>query len=583
MNTNSKSIYILGISCFYHDSAAAILKDGVLLAAAQEERFTRKKHDESFPKNAINYCLSCAGISMDDINYVGFYEKPLLKFERIVLDFIKSLFREYKIFLTAMPVWMKQKLWIRGIIKKELNYNGPVYFSEHHMSHAASSFFVSPFREAAILTIDGVGEWATTSYGHGSENKIKLLGEIHYPNSLGLFYSTITHYLGFKPNSAEYKVMGLAPYGKPKYANTLYEFIKIHEDGSCKISKKLAKSYYNTSGFEKKMKTMLGFSKRNPEDPVGQCHKDLAASVQEITNHAMVKMAKHVRKETGLENLCLAGGVALNCVANSEVLKSSGFKNIFIQPASGDAGGALGVSYFIWHHVLDKDRTFEMKHCFWGPNFKEGEVKLFLDKKDVKYEILPEDELLRKTAELISQQNIVGWFQGRMEWGPRALGARSILADPMNSQNWQRVNLKIKFRESFRPFAPSVIRERLNEYFEFPHESPYMLFTADVKKENIPAVTHVNKTARLQTVDKKTNPLYYDLIKEFGRLTGCPVLINTSFNIRGEPIVCTPEDAFNTFIKTDMDYLIIGNFILGKKDVLEKYPFVKPVISKHAD
>src|SRR3989344_6549177 len=422
----NKPIYILGISCFYHDSAATLLKDGRIIAAAQEERFTRKKHDESFPENAIAYCLKEAGITPSDLSYVGFYEKPLLKFERILIDFIKSWPRDYLTFLKAIPQWLKQKLWIKVAVRK-LGYNGPVYFAEHHMSHASSAFFASPFKEAAILTVDGVGELATTAYGYGNGNKIKLAQEIHYPDSLGLFYSIITYYLGFKPNSAEYKVMGLSPYGKPEYINQLAEFININDDGGFKINRDKIPSYYNTGGFEKQFKRILGFSKRKPEEPLLQCHKNLAASLQMITDEAMVKMARYVHDKTGSDNLCMAGGVALNCVANSKILKESGFKNIFIQPASGDAGGALGIAYYIWHQVLNRPERSIMEHCYLGPAYDNGNIKKMLDAKEVSYEFMEEEALVKKTAALINEQKVVGWFQGRMEWGPRALGNRSIL------------------------------------------------------------------------------------------------------------------------------------------------------------
>ncbi|MDO8495064.1 MAG: carbamoyltransferase [bacterium] len=577
-------IYILGISCFYHDSAVVLIKDGQLIAAAQEERFTRKKHDDSFPAKAVEYCLKEAGITPANLSYVAFYDKPLLKFERIVTSFINSWPHGYKTWLRAMPVWLKEKLWTKVAISKNLpGYNGPIYFTEHHMSHAASSFFVSPFKEAAVLTVDGVGEWATTTWGVGKENKIELKKEIHFPESLGLFYSILTYYLGFKPNSAEYKVMGLAPYGHPKYVEVLRNLIKIYADGSFALNKKVFKGFYELGGFEKALARYFGFEKRKPEDPLEQKHKDLAASLQFITNEAMVTMAKHIQKETGLENLCMAGGVALNCVASSEVLKKSGFKNIFIQPAAGDAGGALGAAYYIWHQVLGNSRDFVQKHCFYGPEFGDEQIKIMLDKKEVVAEHLADEWLFNRVAQLIADQKVIGWFQGRMEWGPRSLGARSILADARNKGNWQRVNLKIKFRESFRPFAPSVLEEDSLEYFDFVEPAPYMLFTAKVKKDDVPAVTHVDKTARLQTVNQETNPRYHRLISEFKKITGCPVIINTSFNVRGEPIVCTPEDAFNTFIKTDLDFLVLGNYLLDKKEVIKKYPFVPPQISSSAD
>ena len=575
--------YILGISCYYHDSAAVLIKNGQLIAAAQEERFTRKKHDESFPANAIKFCLTYEGINIKDIYCVGFYDKPLLKFERIVEGFIKSWPQDYKMFIRAMPMWLKDKLWVKNKIKKELNYKGPIYFSEHHMSHAASTFFVSPFKEAAILTVDGVGEWATTAFGLGRGNKIDMIKEINYPDSLGLFYSFFTYYLGFKPNSGEYKIMGLAPYGRPIYEDKIRRLISVFSDGSFKLSPTIFKSFYETGNIEKKFENIFSQPRRSSSDKLEQFHKDIAASIQKITNEIMVTMANYIYKETGANSLCLAGGVALNCVANSHILKNTPFKKIFIQPAAGDAGGALGAAYYIWHQIFKNERNFVMEHANWGPKFSNEEIKEFLDKKDVEYKFMDYDQLLKTTADLVNKQNVIGWFQGRMEWGPRALGNRSILADPRNKENWQRVNLKIKFRESFRPFAPSVIQDYASEFFDFPFPSPYMLFVAGVKTDSIPAVTHVDKTARLQTVSSKSNPLYYRLLEEFRDLTGCPVLINTSFNIRGEPIVCTPEDAFSTFIKTDIDYLILGNFILDKEVILKKYPFVKPEISPDVD
>lgn len=597
----SKPIYILGISCFYHDSAAALIKDGQLVAAGQEERFTRKKHDDSFPSKAMEYCLQEAGIASAEISYVGFYDKPLLKFERIVSSFISSWPGQYRWWLKSMPIWLKDKLWTKQIIQKNLpGYLGPIYFSEHHLSHAASAFFVSPFQEAAVLTVDGVGEWATASWGIGRDNKITLKKEIYLPDSLGLFYSVITDFLGFKPNSAEYKVMGLAPYGTPCFLDTLQELLAIREDGSFEINKKLL-NFYHFAGFDKKLAKLFGFPKRKADQPLEQKHKDVAASLQALTNEAMVKMTRHIQKETGLENLCLAGGVALNCVANSEILKHAGFKHIFIQPAAGDAGGALGVAYYIWHQVLNKPRDalnsiypratlglskgrpWIMGHCFWGPEFNEQEIESLLATKGVLAEKLTDRQLFTKVAQLIADQKVIGWFQGRMEWGPRALGHRSILADARNKENWQKVNLKIKFRESFRPFAPSVLEGDVADWFEWDGQAPYMLFTVKVKKNSIPAVTHVDGSARLQTVDAETNARYHRLISEFKKLTGCPVIINTSFNIRGEPIVCTPEDAFNTFIKTDLDYLVLGNYLLDKKAVIQRYPFIMPQISLGAD
>lgn len=581
--TKNKNIFILGISCFYHDSAAALIRDGQLVAAVQEERFTRKKHDNSFPEQAINYCLKEADIEAKDLSSICFYDKPFLKFERIVESFILSWPHDFKMFLGTMPVWLKEKLWVKKLIKKKLGYEGHIYFSEHHMAHAASAFFVSPFKEAAILTVDGVGEWATTTYGIGQENNINIKKEINYPDSLGLFYSLFTYYLGFRPNSGEYKVMGLAPYGRPIYEQKVLELIKLFPDGSFRLDSDIFRSFFEVENMEKKFEIFFGCHRRKPSDKLTQFHMDLAASIQKVTNEIIIAMANHVYEETQMKNLCLAGGVALNCVANSEILKRTNFEKIFIQPAAGDAGGALGAAYYIWHQIFGNKRNFVMEHVYWGPEFSNEKIREFLDKKGVGYRFMDYGQLLQTMADLIDKQNIIGWFQGRMEWGPRALGNRSILADPRNKENWQRVNLKIKFRESFRPFAPSVMEEYSADYFEFPFPSPYMLFTAGVKNNTLPAVTHVNKTARIQTVKDKENQLYYDLLSEFKKLTNCPVLINTSFNIRGEPIVCTPEDAFSVFIKTDIDYLVLGNFVLDKKEVLKKFPFVPPQISPDAD
>lgn len=564
MNANSEPVYILGISCFYHDSAAALIKDGVLVAAASEERFTRKKHDDGFPANAARFCLERAGITIEQVSYVGFYDKPLLKFERVLKSFVSTWPFGYIPFLKAIPSWLRTKLFTPRVIKAELGYIGPVYFAEHHMSHAASAFYVSPFKDAAVLTVDGVGEWATASWGRGMGSQITIEEEMHYPDSLGLFYSLVTHYLGFKPNDAEYKVMGLAPYGTPRYVDRLKRCITIHADGSTSIHPRIARHYYNVRGLERVLAHFLEIPPRTPESELEQIHKDIAASLQSLTNEAMVKMATYVRERTGAENLCMAGGVALNCVANSEILRTAGFKNMWIQPAAGDAGGALGAAFWIWHHVLGKPRSFEMRHCFWGPEWSDAYVEELLKQRGIPYDTYDPDTLVKKTAELIAGNEIVGWFQGRMEWGPRSLGARSILADARNKENWQRVNLKIKFRESFRPFAPSVLAERSAEYFDFPRESPYMLFTAPVRNDAVPAVTHVDKTARLQTVSKET-PLFHELIAAFDKLTGCPVIINTSFNVRSEPIVCSPEDALDTFFKTDMDYLVLGTMLVDKK------------------
>lgn len=565
-------MYILGISCYYHDAAAAIIKDGVLIAAAQEERFTRKKHDYNFPVNAIQYCLKEAGISSKKLDYVGFYDKPLLKFERILSTYIATFPKSLQSFLTALPLWIKEKLWIRQLIKKELSYDGPILFSEHHLAHAASAFLVSPFNEAAILTIDGVGEWETATYGYGKGADITLLKRIQFPHSLGLLYSAFTYYLGFRVNSAEYKVMGLAPYGKPVYTELiLKELIHVKDDGSFKMNMKYFAYDYGLRMTNRKFDVLFGRPPRKPESTLEQFHKDVAASIQFVTELIMVRMANHLYEETKLKNLCFAGGVALNCVANARILKETPFEDLFVQPAAGDAGGAVGVAYYLYNSVLNHPRNYVWQHAFWGPEYSDEQIRIYLDEMKVPYRSLRRNELLKECANLIADQNVVGWFQGRMEWGPRALGSRSILADARNPENQSRVNLKIKFRESFRPFAPSVLSERTSEYFETDTPSPYMLLTAQVRpeKRHIPAVTHVDGSARLQTVSREEHTIYYDLIREFDRQTGCPVIINTSFNVRGEPIVCTPHEAFKCFMRTKMDYLVLGGFLIAKKDLSE--------------
>ncbi len=561
---------ILGISCFYHDSAAALIRNGRLVAAAQEERFTRVKHDPSFPVNAIQYCLSSANISIDDIDFIGFYDKPLLKFDRLLQTYLATWPRSYKSFITAMPVWMKEKLWIPQIIKKELGYTGEILFCEHHLSHAASAFLVSPFNESAILTIDGVGEWETTTYGTGKGNAIDIFKHIDFPHSLGLFYSAFTYYLGFRVNSAEYKVMGLAPYGKPRYIDLIMNnLIELRDDGSFRLN--MDYFIYNRAlaMTGEKFEQLFGQPRREPESELSQFHKDVAASLQSVLDTVVVTMANHVYRETNLQNLCMAGGVALNCVTNSKIRSETPFKEIFIQPAAGDAGGAIGCAFYIHNTLLGNERTFRMNDVFLGPEYSDNEIMKLLDTSGIPYKQYERKQLLQETARLITNQNIVGWFQGRMEFGPRALGSRSILADARNANNWQRVNLKIKFRESFRPFAPTVLADHTKEYFDFDNESPFMLFTANVREDNrtIPAVTHIDGSARLQTLKREEHELYFDLIEEFRNQTGCPVLINTSFNVRGEPIVCTPQDAFRCFMKTELDYLVIGSCIIDKKSM----------------
>ena len=559
---------VLGISAFYHDSAACLLRDGEIIAAASEERFTRKKHDAGFPANAVRYVLGEGKTTIKDIDYIGFYDKPLVKFERILITYIATFPKSFGSFRKAVPLWLKDKLWVPNNIRKELDYDGEILFGEHHMSHAASCFLVSPFREAAILTLDGVGEWATATQGIGKDREVTLINEIKFPHSLGLLYSAFTYFLGFKVNSAEYKVMGLAPYGEPKYYDRiLKELIQINEDGSFRMNMDYFAYDYGLTMTNGKFSQLFEIPVREGESKLEQVHKDLAASVQKVTEEIMLRQARDMNKRTGMTRLCMAGGVALNCVANGRVLRETPFKEIFVQPAAGDAGGAVGVAAYIYHSVLGKDRTKVWNHAYLGPEYPASDVEAYLKKQGQPYKEYSRDELLRETARLIGEQNVVGWFQGRMEFGPRALGNRSILADARNPANKDVVNVKIKFRESFRPFAPTVLEERCSEWFELDYPSPYMLLVAQVRpdKRTIPSVTHVDGSARIQTIARDQNALYYDLVKEFDRQTGCPVIINTSFNVRGEPIVCTPHDAYLCFMRTNMDYLVMDRFVLDKK------------------
>lgn len=588
-------LYILGISAFYHDSAACIIKDGEIIAAAQEERFTRVKHDQRFPNEAINFCLRYAGISSANLDFVTFYDKPFLKFERLLETYFAYAPKGFNSFLKAMPVWLKEKLWTKELIKMELNFKGEILFTEHHQAHAASAFYPSPFKEAAFLTIDGVGEWTTTSFGTGSGNKIAIIGEMKFPHSLGLLYSAFTYYTGFRVNSGEYKVMGLAPYGEPKYVDAIYrELLDLKEDGSFKLNMEYFDYCAGLTMTNKKFNKLFGGTPRQPESPLTQKEMDLARSIQEVTNEIILRIAKYIKKETGQKYLCLAGGVALNCVANGLLLKNKIFEDIWIQPAAGDAGGALGAALYTWYHHLDKERINVSKYdsqkgSFLGPEYSNDDIHAFLNQNNIEYELLGEDELFNKTAELINSEKVIGWFQGRMEFGPRALGARSIIGDARSSKMQSKMNLKIKFRESFRPFAPSIVENKISEYFEIDRTSPYMLLTADVKENKrkemtkeekrlfgidklnvvrsaIPAVTHVDYSARIQSVGFETNPRYYKLIEIFERKYGCPVIINTSFNVRGEPIVCSLTDSFKCFMQTDIDYLIINNFIIDKQN-----------------
>lgn len=583
---------ILGISAFYHDSAAALIRDGEIVAAAQEERFSRKKHDLRFPKHAVAYCLREAGVGINDVDYIAFYDKPFVKFERLLMTYLSVAPMGVLSFYDQMPGWLKEKIFMRRTVRKELEYDGQVLFCSHHQSHAASAFFPSPYEKAAFITVDGVGEWATTAFGVGEGNKVKILKEINFPHSLGLMYSAFTYFTGFKVNSGEYKLMGLAPYGQPKYADLIRkELIDIRDDGSYRLNM----DYFSYAGGQRmtnaKFDALFGGPPRKAETKFTQREMDIARSIQDVTEEVMLKMAHHVHAVTKLDYLCLAGGVALNCVANGRILREGPFKDVWIQPAAGDAGNALGCALFAWHQVLGNARTADkrrQKATYLGPAFADAEIKKFLDAEGATYEFLPkEPELLDRVAGVLANENVVGWFQGRMEFGPRALGARSILGDPRSRQMQSVLNLKIKFRESFRPFAPSVLRERASEAFELDHDSPYMLVVAPVREDrlraltaeekqaqgfdqlkvirsDLPAITHVDNSARIQTVEKEDNPRYHGLIEKFYEKTGCPVVINTSFNVRGEPIVCTPQEAYTCFMRTNMDVLVLGSFVLEK-------------------
>jgi len=580
--------YVLGISCFYHDSAAALLKDGVLVAAASEERFTRVKHDASFPTNAARFCLNVAGITIDDVGYLGFYDKPMLKLERLLLSHLQHFPKSKDQFVRAIPTWMKEKLPVRKVIRKELGWSRkkPIWFCEHHVSHAASTFFASPFQDAAILNMDGVGEWATATSGTGRGNQLELTHEIRFPHSLGLLYSAFTGYLGFKVNSGEYKVMGLAPYGEPTQVDRIKQLIDIAPDGSFRLD---MKHFDFDFGMRMTNEAFYGVMGRGPREADSEgmepFYKDVARSLQDVVNEVMVKQATALHARTGMTNLCMAGGVALNCVANGHVLRESPFERLFVQPAAGDAGGALGVALWIHNMVLGNERAVEperrtwvMNRADWGPEFSHEQVREVLDHYGAVYSEMPDDRALcEATAGEIAAGKVVGWFQGRMEFGPRALGNRSILGDPRVTDMRDRINLKIKFREGFRPFAPSVLAERAEEWFDLRgHASPFMLLVADVlpAKRTVPAITHVDGSARVQTVTAQDTPLYHGLLTAFEAATGCPMVINTSFNVRGEPIVCTPEDAFQCFIRTHMDTLMVGRFLVRKEDQ-RAYPEIR--------
>lgn len=595
---------ILGISAFYHDSAASLIRDGEIVAAAQEERFTRKKQDAGFPSHAIRYCLREGGILLSQLRYIAFYDKPLVKFERLLETYLAFAPRGLRSFLAAMPVWMKEKMFLKSLLQRELASISDglkkeelpqLLFAEHHESHSASAFYPSPFDTAAVLCMDGVGEWATTSAWLGKHNQITPLWEIPFPHSLGFLYSAFTYYTGFKVNSGEYKVMGLAPYGEPKYVQAIYDnLIDLKPDGTFRLNM----DYFNyctgltmTNG---KFDSLFGGPARKPETLLTQQDMDLARSIQEVTEEIMLRLARTLHRETGAENLCLAGGVALNCVGNGRILREGPFKGLWIQPAAGDAGGALGAALAAWHRLEGKPRSVNgdgdsMQGSFLGPSFSKDEIEQYLKSKDAPYEYLADDVLFCRVAEELATGKVVGWFQGRMEFGPRALGARSIIGDARNPQMQSVMNLKIKYRESFRPFAPSVLRERMSEYFEMDTDSPYMLLVAPVQqsrripmtkeqkalwginllnvpRSDIPAVTHVDCSARIQTVDKKTNPKYYELLKTFEAKTGCGLIVNTSFNVRSEPIVCTPEEAYRCFMRTQIDTLVLENYVLNKAD-----------------
>ncbi len=587
--------HILGISAYYHDSAACLVSDGRIVAAAQEERFSRRKHDARFPTLAAKYCLQEAGIGVDDLECVGFYDKPLLTFERLLETHLGTAPKGLRLYWKSMSVWLNQKLWIPQEVCRGLGADVKVLFGEHHESHAASAFYPSPFEEAAILTTDGVGEWTTTSFGFGRGTELYTLAEIKFPHSLGLLYTAFTYFTGFKPNSGEYKLMGLAPYGEPKYAQRILdEIVALAEDGSFRLNPDYFNYVAGLTMTSSAMDALFDGPARRPETPLTQREMDIAASCQKVTEEVLLRMARAAHRETGMKNLCLAGGVALNCVGNGRLLRESPFENLWIQPAAGDAGGAVGVALALWHRHFEQPRSADpdgdsMSGAYLGPAFAADEIESFLETQSAPAASLGADELSVRVAEILAEEKVVGWFQGRMEFGPRALGARSILGDPRSSAMQSQMNLKIKYRESFRPFAPSVLREHVADWFEMDCDSPYMLLVALVKQEKqiqmtdeqdalfgidklkvprseIPAVTHVDYSARVQTVRREVNTAYHDLIQAFYSLTECPLLVNTSFNVRGEPIVCTPEDAYRCFMRTEMDYLVLGNFLLDKRD-----------------
>ncbi|MCU7923847.1 MAG: carbamoyltransferase [Candidatus Thiodiazotropha sp. (ex Dulcina madagascariensis)] len=593
---------ILGISAYYHDSAVALLDDGELIAASQEERFSRKKHDARFPKLAVEYCIGEAGIQLQELDYIVFYDKPLLKFERLLETYLSYAPDGFRSFLAAMPVWLKEKLFLKDLLKKELAAIGQcdvkelpqLLFTGHHQSHAASAFFPSPYEKAAVICMDGVGEWATTSVWLGEGNRLTPQWEIDFPHSLGLLYSAFTYFTGFRVNSGEYKLMGLAPYGEPKYVDLILDkLLSLKEDGTFRMDMR----YFNyASGLtmtNRRFADLFGGPARKPESPVTQREMDIASSIQAVTEEVVLRLGKTVHQELGVDYLCLAGGVALNCVANGKLLREGPYKDIWIQPAAGDAGGAVGAALAVWHEYLENPRQTNgkdsMRGSYLGPRYSDEAIQGYLDSVGARYQRYDDAQLMPHLADILQREQVVGWFQGRMEFGPRALGGRSIIGDPRSQAMQSVMNLKIKYRESFRPFAPSVLAERVSDYFELDKPSPYMLLVAPVSEQiripmtdeqqqlfgieklnvprsQIPAITHVDYSARVQTVSDETNPRYYDLLKHFEARTGCPVLVNTSFNVRGEPIVCTPEDAYRCFMRTEMDYLVLENYVLAKPD-----------------
>jgi len=602
---------ILGISAYYHDSAAALIRSGEIIAAAQEERFTRKKHDPGFPTQAIRSCLNIGQISLQDVDYIVFYDKPFVKFERLLETYLGFAPKGFRSFVQAMPIWLKEKLYLKSLLKKEFVALGasqsqlpPLLFTEHHQAHAASAFFPSPFQKAAVLCLDGVGEWATTSVWLGDGNQLIPQWEIDFPHSLGLLYSAFTYFTGFKVNSGEYKLMGLAPYGEPKYVQTILDnLIDLKEDGTFQLNMRYFNYAVGLTMTNREFDKLFDGPPRPREGRLTQREMDIARSIQAVTEEVVLRLSRTVHKELAVDYLCLAGGVALNCVANGRILRENLFKAIWIQPAAGDAGGALGAAFSVWHEYLDKPRTQNtsnpslkkeeraladsMQGAYLGPQSSETEIRTYLESINAPYEYLPDEELLPKLAQILADENVIGWFQGRMEFGPRALGGRSILGDPRSTKMQSVMNRKIKYRESFRPFAPSVLHDRVSDYFELDCASPYMLLVADVKPEfrlpltaeqqdlfgieklnvprsKLPAITHLDYSARIQTVHPDTNPRYYALLKQFETLTGCPVIVNTSFNVRGEPLVCTPLDAYQCFMRTEMDYLVLENVLLSK-------------------